>query len=162
MIYTIGYSDRVLPEFVRQLEVRGVTQLIDVRSNPWSRNPVYSRQRIEEWSSTQGIYYRFCGEILGGMSDVGLRDPEYISAISKIARASTNEVIAIMCAEGDPAKCHRTWSIAGSLLARHEIDPISVLRDNTEERSTQSILRVSKRKLPDFTLDYLNAQISLF
>lgn len=162
MIYSVGYSNRTLPEFTRELEKRSITQLVDVRSRPWSRNPSYNRKAIERWSEGMGVHYRFEGGILGGdLSDT--RDLTLLAkTISRIADAGAKENLAIMCAEGDPAKCHRTWDVSVWLLGWHEIDPISILRDGTEERATQSLLRVSKRDMPAHASRYLSGQRSMF
>jgi uncharacterized protein (DUF488 family) len=50
MIFTIGYSNRSLPEFVGELRKRAITQIIDVRSSPWSRNAPFNASQIERWS----------------------------------------------------------------------------------------------------------------
>lgn len=162
MIYTIGYSNRALFEFTKELEKRSITKLVDVRSRPWSRNPAYNRKSMERWTETLGVQYCFAGEVLGGMSDFTPYDADHQTIVDDIIRSSINESIAIMCAEGDPAKCHRTWSVAVSILARHEIDPISILRDGQEERASYSLTRVSQSSLPPFTLNYLDRQKSLF
>lgn len=161
MIWTIGYSNRTLPEFTRELEKRDITLLVDVRSRPWSRNPSFNQKAIEKWSERMGVHYRWEGQMLGG--DHAERELQSIAkSISQLAKASTNESIAIMCAEGDPASCHRTWDVSVWLLRWHAIDPISILRDGNEERATQSLLRVSKGNLPDHASQYLSRQRSLF
>jgi len=162
MIYTIGYSNRALPEFTRELEKRDITRLVDVRSRPWSRNPQYNRKAMEQWSERLSIHYCFEGEILGGDQSNNRELSLLAKTISRIAQASVSENIAVMCAEGDPAKCHRTWDVSVYLLQWHDIDPISILRDGTEEFASQSLKRVSKRNLPAHAQQYLSNQISLF
>lgn len=162
MIYTIGYSNRALSEFTRELARRSITRLVDVRSRPWSRNPSFSRKTIEAWSGRIGIHYAYEGETLGGDKSDERELSELAKAVSGIADAGSKENVAIMCAEGDPARCHRTWDVAVWLLKWHEIDPISILRDGTEERATQSLLRVSKRDLPEHASHSLSGQRSMF
>jgi uncharacterized protein (DUF488 family) len=162
MIYTIGYSNRPLPEFTSELERRSITRLIDVRSRPRSRNPSYNHRAIEQWSERMGMHYCFEGATLGGDNQEGLELSLLAKAVSRIANASERENVAIMCAEGDPAKCHRTWDVSVWLLGWHGIDPISILRDGREERATQSLLRVSKRNLPEHASRYLSGQRSMF
>lgn len=162
MIWTIGYSNRPLPEFIIELERRGITRLIDVRSRPWSRNSNYNRNAIERWSEGLGIHYSFEGQVLGGDHDNDRELSVIAKSILKIAEAGAIENAAIMCAEGDPAKCHRTWDVSVWLLRWHGIDPTGILRDGSEERATQSLLRVSKRDLPPHASQYLSDQRSLF
>jgi len=161
MIWTIGYSNRTLTEFTRELERRSITRLIDVRSRPWSRNPNFSRKAIETWSDRIGIHYAYEGETLGGDQGEDRELSVVAKAVSGIAEAGSKENVAIMCAEGDPARCHRTWDVSVWLLRWHEIDPTSILRDGTEERATQSLLRVSKRDFAHAS-QYLSGQRSMF
>ncbi len=162
MIYTIGYSNRSLLEFTKELEKRAVTRLVDVRSRPWSRNPQFNRKAIERWSEKLGIHYCWEGEILGGDQSDNRELSLLAKTIPRIAQASVSENIAVMCAEGDPAKCHRTWDVSVYLLHWHDIDPISILRDGTEEFASQSLKRVSKRNLPPHASQHLSGQRSLF
>lgn len=142
MIYTIGYSTRSLPEFWGELEKRRITHLIDVRSSPWSRNAPFYAPQIEKWAPKAGIFYRQCGEILGGMSNTPVDDPAYIGSLEKIIEASIREPVAIMCAEGNPEHCHRTWDIAASLLIHWGIIATSICRDGSTEDATTSLRRV--------------------
>lgn len=162
IIYTIGYSNRPLPEFTHELEKRSITRLFDVRSRPWSRNPSYNRKAIERWSDKLGIHYCVEGDVLGGDDSEGRELSVIAKSISRIVGSAGSENVAVMCAEGDPAKCHRTRDVSVWLLSWHEIDPVSILRDGSEERATQSLLRVSKRNLPDHASQYLSCQRSLF
>lgn len=162
VLYTIGYSNRPLPEFTQELEKRSITRLIDVRSRPWSRNPQYNRKAVERWSERLGIHYCWEGEILGGDQSDKRELSLLAKTISRIAQGSLSENIAIMCAEGDPAKCHRTWDVTVYLMSLRGIEPISILRDGAEERASQSLLRVAKRDLPLHASQYLSSQRSLF
>ncbi len=142
MIFTIGYSNRSLPQFLGELEKRNITQLIDVRSSPWSRNAPFNAPQIEKWTSKAGIFYRQCGEILGGMSTTPIDDPAYIAALEKIVDVSMREPVAIMCAEGEPEHCHRTWDIAAVMLIRWGVICQSIRRNGKTEDATVSLTRV--------------------
>lgn len=164
MIFTIGYSDRSLPNFIDELTRRGITQLVDVRSKPWSRNAAFNATQIERWSSQEGILYRRAGEILGGQSSVAIDDPSYLDALLSIIEASSREPVAVMCAEGDPAKCHRTWDIGASLLIRYGVVARSILRGGTEEVVTRTLRRVRPNQFRPSMLDaigsaYLNPKV---
>lgn len=162
MIYTIGYSTRTLPEFLHELERRGVTQLWDVRSSPYSRNAPFNAPQIERWAAAAGIFYRQAGDVLGGRADMELDDPFYLEMLDRLLDASSREPLAIMCAEGDPAQCHRTWDIGASLLVRYGVVARSILRDGREEDLTDTLRRVPTSRYAPLTRALLDTQHSLF
>ena len=144
MIYTIGYSNRSLPEFLNELNGRGIRQLWDVRSSPWSRNASFNAPQIVQWSERAGIYYRQCGSIFGGRSEIALDDPRYINLLGELTNAANSEIVAIMCAEGDPALCHRSWAIGASLLLKCNVSVTSILRDGSLEDINATINRIRR------------------
>lgn len=162
MIYSLGYSSRTLPEFLRELERRGITCLIDVRSSPWSRNAPFNANQIERWSEKAGIMFRQSGDILGATADIPLDDPAYLAALDRIINAACREPVAIMCAEGDPAQCHRTWDVGASLLVRWGIVTRSILRDGWEEDITATLRRVIPSRIKPEIRAALDAQPDLF
>lgn len=142
MIFTIGTSNRTLVEFLHELERRQITVLIDVRSSPYSRLRWFNRGQIEKWAEHQGRFYRFEGQILGGRSETPVDHPDYLAALDRILSGAGRENIAIFCAEGDPAACHRSWDVGASLLVRHGVIARSILRDGREEDITDTLRRV--------------------
>ena len=159
MIWTIGYSNRSLPEFLHELQSRGITQLVDVRSSPWSRYPVFNANQIASWADREGILYRQEGAVLGGRAEIGLDHPDYIAALDRIIDAARREPLALMCAEGDPAQCHRTWDIGASLLARYGLIVRNILRDGREEDATETLRRVSASRIAAEIYDMLLARL---
>jgi len=162
MIYTIGYSDRTLPQFLHELERRGITQIIDVRSGPWSRNATFNATQIAQWSERAGILYRQDGKILGGRAEISLDHPEYLAALDRILDAASRERVVVMCAEGRPEDCHRTTDIAASLLARFGVVAQSIRRDGLDEDVTDTLLRVPASRIDPLIRTMLDAQPSLF
>jgi uncharacterized protein (DUF488 family) len=162
MIFTIGYSTRTLPEFLRELDRRGITQLWDVRSSPWSRNQPFNANQIERWAERSGILYRQYGEILGGRADIALDHPDYLIALDRLLDAASREPLAIMCAEGRPEDCHRTTDIAASLLARYGLIVRSICRDGSDEDVTDTLQRVPASRIDPLICAILDAQQSLF
>lgn len=146
MIYTIGYSNRTLPEFLGELRKRGVTQLIDVRSSPWSRNTSFNAPQIERWSERAGIMYRRYGDVLGGRSEIPADDARYVNALDDVLDKAGREPIVIMCAEGDPAQCHRSWDVGASLLLRYGLIAINILRDGRHEDLTDTLARTNPNR----------------
>ena len=124
MIFTIGYSNRSQTEFLSELQKRQITQLWDVRSSPWSRNAVFNGPQISRWAENAGIMYRQCGGTFGGRAEISVDAEEYVSLLESLIAHARNEHLAIMCTEGDPALCHRSWdvgpafSFVGTLLSK--------------------------------------------
>lgn len=162
MLFSIGYSDRTLPQFLHELERRGITQIIDVRSSPWSRNAAFNATQIAQWSERAGILYRQEGKVLGGRAEMPLDHPDYLAALDRILDAACRERIVLMCAEGRPEDCHRTTDIAASLLARCGVIVRSICRDGSDEDVTDTLQRVSAGRIAPLIRDLLERQPSLF
>lgn len=162
MIYTIGYSTRTLPEFHRELERRGITQLWDVRSSPWSRNQPFNANQIERWAERAGIFYRQAGDVLGGRTEIALDDARYLAALDSLLDAACREPLVVMCSEGRPEDCHRTTDIAASLLARFGVVTRSIRRDGADEDVTDTLMRVPVGRIDPLIRTMLDAQPSLF
>lgn len=162
MIYTIGYSTRTLSEFLHELERRGITQLVDVRSSPWSRNQPFNANHIERWAEQGGILYRQAGAVLGGRAEIALDHPDYLAALDRLLDTACRERLAIMCSEGDPAQCHRTWDVGASLLVRHGVIARSISRDGREEDVTDTLERVPLSRIAPEIRAMLDARTDLF
>jgi uncharacterized protein (DUF488 family) len=161
MIYTIGYSDRTLPQFLYELERRGITQIIDVRSSPWSRNAAFNATQIAQWSERAGILYRQEGKVLGGRAEIPVEHPDYLAALDRVLDAACRERVVVMCAEGRPEDCHRTWDVGASLLVRHGVIARSILRDGREEDLTETLRRVPSSRMSPPIIAALSSQPSL-
>jgi uncharacterized protein (DUF488 family) len=160
MIFTIGYSNRSQPEFLSELQKRKITQLWDVRSSPWSRNAAFNGTQIERWTEKAGILYRQCGHVLGGRSDVSLDANEYVDLLQNLVAVGGKERLAIMCAEGDPALCHRSWSVGASIFFRWQVSIQSILRDGTSEPLIETLRRVRRSNFAPLILDRMDAQFT--
>lgn len=133
IIHTVGHSNHPIARFVALLETAGVETLIDVRSHPGSRfHPQFNKAALANALKASGIGYRWLGETLGGKpKDASLCDesghpdyarmastPAFAAGINGIAALAATSSLAIMCAEEDPARCHRTLLVTPALLAR--------------------------------------------
>ncbi len=128
-IFTVGHSDQDADSFVELLSRYDVTAVVDVRSHPGSSwAPQFNRSAIRSLLRTHNIRYAFMGEQLGVRSrDPSLyqdgriayarllTSPPFREGLSRVARASADEVIAVMCSERDPLTCHRSILIAPAL-----------------------------------------------
>ena len=113
LIYTLGTDRRSREDFVEILLGYGITALLDVRSFPYSKLPVFHRDNLEKMLETHGIDYHSLSRELGGLRKGGYAsytDTEDfrkgIDAVEVIAREKTS---VILCAERFPWKCHRKW-----------------------------------------------------
>lgn len=126
---TIGHSNRPLADFLALLAGAGIERLVDVRSHPASRRfPWFDRGRLEAALAEAGIAYTWEGEALGGrrrgkaadaqrhpaLDEAGFRayarhmeGAAFRAAVDRLL-AGPRDPTALMCAEADPARCHRS------------------------------------------------------
>lgn len=125
MIFTIGYEDRTIAEFLDRLKKHGVNTLIDVREIPFSRKRDFSKTRLSEHLEAAGIKYIHIGK-LGSPRELRKKlheDKDYDSFFDKYKayletlngdmeelyeNIIARDVSCFMCMERDPFKCHRT------------------------------------------------------
>lgn len=111
VIYTIGYDARPINEFIGLLKYYGIRCVVDVRRFPKSRFPEYNRENLCRLLESNGIRYIWLGEKLGGFRGGYIRymgTREFWEGIkSLIEVAESMDVIAIMCRERIPWRCHR-------------------------------------------------------
>ena len=139
-LWTVGHSNLNLHDFLVLLDAHGVEVLADVRRYPASRrHPHFDAVALERSLDAAGIEYVHVVE-LGGMrlprpdsphmalgADMfrGYADhmasDEFARGVSLILALAAGKRTAAMCAEADPAHCHRSL-LADALLARgHEV-----------------------------------------
>jgi uncharacterized protein (DUF488 family) len=134
LIHTIGHSDHTTAAFVDLLRRYGITLVVDVRSQPYSRwAPQFNRETLARDLQGAGIAYRFMGDALGGRpADPTLYDPgqerpdyqrvgqtpAYQTGMDQLLDLAGTEQVAVMCSEGDHRRCHRHLLVAQTLLER--------------------------------------------
>ncbi len=110
-IWTIGHSNRSIPEFVSLLKEHRITLVCDVRSFPTSKVEHFRRERMEEWLPRVGIRYVWLGESLGGYRSGGyvnwMKTEMFKQGISDLIKLAKKNNVCIMCMEVDPRYCHR-------------------------------------------------------
>jgi len=130
-IYTIGYGPRDVDAFLGALVDYGIQYLIDVRSYPDTSGyrSDFARTALTPRLRGVGVAYLFMGNDLGGRPrdarcyvdgavdyDALSRTAAYRRGVHRLLDAWRQErVVALMCAEGDPAPCHRSRLIGESL-----------------------------------------------
>jgi uncharacterized protein (DUF488 family) len=127
-IYTLGTDRRSEEDFIEILLAYDINALIDVRSFPRSRIPVFSKENLEHLLGREGIEYHFLGKELGGFRKGGYTSyiitDDFSKGINLLESIANMKRSVIICAERFPWKCHRKW-IARELHKRGwEIDHI--------------------------------------
>ena len=131
-IYTIGYATKPITTFTEQLRKYRINAIADIRSVPYSKAfHEYHQENIAAYLKKQNIHYVYLGEELGPRS-------KEISHYNQHGQVQFNRLmqsalfhkgidrlieglkkgysIALMCAEKDPATCHRSLLVAHFLV----------------------------------------------
>lgn len=131
-IYSIGYGNRSISDFIQILKDNQIQVVVDVRSMPYSRyRPAFNSKALAQNLTDVGIGYMFKGNELGGKpKDVALQSndlPDY----DKIRKTISYQQglyylecgielgfrIAVLCACLDHTDCHRN-KLIGVDMAR--------------------------------------------
>lgn len=135
-IYTIGHSTRTLEFFVRMLQGHEIEQVADVRTVPRSRkHPQFDRDTLPPVLEAEGIRYVHLKGLGGwrkpqpdspntawrndsfrGYADY-MQTPEFAQNLEALIALARTARTAIMCAEGNPYRCHRSL-ISDALTVR--------------------------------------------
>ncbi len=146
-VWTIGHSDQGPEAFIEALAGHDVKTLADVRRYPHSRrNPWTNVDTLNKTLFRAGVRYVYLGDTLGGHRDghvdsqhtalAGssfqayadhMETPIFATGYARLLQEADAAPTAIMCAEGNPKKCHRRM-LADRLVAdgwrvRHIQDP---------------------------------------
>lgn len=117
---TVGHSNRDLDAFLATLHQGDVAYLVDVRSHPRSRWDHFCKDPLASALRDHGIGYDHEPR-LGGLRDEPYEEhmetPDWQEAFEALLERAREEPTAVMCAERDPAACHRRH-IASAALDR--------------------------------------------
>lgn len=160
-ILAIGYSTRAPTDLIRVLKAHGVTLVADVRTIPKSRHqPGFNSFELKKLLSKYHIKYHHF-ELLGGLrkplanslnkgwtnlSFRGFADymqtEEFAKGLNDLIKRAHEDKVVLMCAEGNPFRCHRSL-IADALtvmnimvfhissvksLRRHKLTPFAKVK----------------------------------
>ena len=124
-IFTIGYENSTVGDFIDALTSAGVEQVIDVRAVPNSRRPGFSKTPLRNTLAEVGIDYvhlRALGTPADGRTAARagrhqdleriyagqLELPEAIAEGAQMLALAGEKPSALLCYERDPEHCHRT------------------------------------------------------
>jgi uncharacterized protein (DUF488 family) len=165
-VFTIGHSNHSMDRFLDLLRKYEISAIADVRSQPYSRfNPQFNREVLEKSLRSAGISYAFLGRELGARSEdkgcyVGGRVQYGLLAKTDLFRQGIERVmngiekhrIALLCAEKEPLKCHRTILVARQLAATG-VEIQHILENGDLESHEAALSRLLKEdKLPESDL----------
>lgn len=131
-LFTVGYEGRTLEGYLDLLSGGGVTLLCDVRRNPISRKPGFSRKALAAACARMGIRYEHLPELgipsekrraVKTQADRDALLAEYERTTLVLQKEAVLRVacwvqeglaVALTCFEADPARCHRHF-VAGAV-----------------------------------------------
>jgi uncharacterized protein (DUF488 family) len=130
VICTVGHGARSAVELVSILQNAHIRTLVDVRAFPTSRrHPQFSRESLSGTLRAAGIAYEWQGEALGGYRKVSYQEHMKTAGFREAAAAlaALGDGVCIMCAERNPADCHRLhiadWLVAHGQKVMHLLAP---------------------------------------
>jgi uncharacterized protein (DUF488 family) len=154
-VFTIGYANRSIEQFIALLRDNSITAVADVRSIPFSRsNPEFNKDALKQSLDHVGVAYVFLGKELGARTE----DAECYSfgrveygrlaatslfqaGLNRIQRGSLTRRIALMCAEKEPFDCHRCI-LVGRPLSERGLRIVHILGDGQLEEHSATMRRL--------------------
>jgi len=137
-IFTVGHSDLTFMRFLTLIQASNINHIIDIRSIPYSRRTPWSnKSRLSEILKPFQIRYTYLGHKLGGKKQPIHRisrqqgissQADYDDGIHLLLQLSMRDKLALLCAEGDPALCHRQHIVAQTLIDA-EITVLHILKN---------------------------------
>ena len=152
-IHTIGHSNLSVESLVEMLKRRGITEVIDVRSTPYSRHvPQFNRENIRATLERNGAGYTHMGDSLGGRPQeerlydrdgranysLMAQEKTFQDAIRQVEQMAEDKRIALMCTEADPLRCHRTLLVSQELASRG-MGIIHLMQDGHRENHEETM-----------------------
>ena len=133
-IYSVGYEGLTVAGLVERLQQSRIDELVDVRANPFSRRPGFSKKRLAESLAAAGITYRhepLLGNAFRDVEDFAaamdlmrghLATGEPAEAVDRLISLAEGRRIAVLCLETDQRRCHRQVVLEAALAREPELD----------------------------------------
>jgi uncharacterized protein (DUF488 family) len=130
-VFTIGHSNHTLEHLLSLLKLHGVQVVVDARSQPYSKFAAqFEQDRLKTSLHEAGIRYVFLGRELGGrpkgeefydseghvLYDRVAATGLFQEGLSRLERGIREYTVAMLCAEENPAECHRRLLVARVLV----------------------------------------------
>ena len=155
-IFTIGHSNHSLEDFLALLSRHRIGAVADVRSVPWSRfNPQFNRNALKDALGRRGVHYVYLGRELGGRPQdpacyedgrvryaLVARTAGFRDGIARVTGGAEEHRIALMCAEREPLRCHRTLLVARA-LDEGGVEVVHILAGGSVEAHAETMARLT-------------------
>jgi uncharacterized protein (DUF488 family) len=134
-VLTIGHSNHSLDHFLDLLRRHAIQVIADVRSHPYSAySSHFDHGHLMKAVRAEGLQYIYLGAELGGrprgdayydadgrvLYDKVAESSEFRSGLARLEKGLGQYRVALLCAEEDPAGCHRRL-LVGRVLAQRGI-----------------------------------------
>ncbi len=166
-LFTVGHSNKTLDDLLAELQHFAIEAVIDVRSYPHSRRfPHFNKAYLQQALPEHGIAYHWWGHLLGGrprdaacytdsrIDYAKLRTrPYFQEGIRRLVAAHRQgKRWALLCSEGNPARCHRALLIGEELRRYHDIHLQHIVRHpKTRQMTIKPQLEVIREAFPHGT-----------
>jgi len=129
-VFTVGHSRHSADRFLAILRAHAIDQVVDVRSQPCSKwAPHFDGSALHRTLVASGVGYVFLGRQLGGRPEdrsvywadgtvdyaLRARAPDFADGVAQLLALARSRRTAILCAEEDPACCHRRLLVTPAL-----------------------------------------------
>jgi uncharacterized protein (DUF488 family) len=133
-IYSVGYEGLTVGGLIERLQQSRIEEVVDVRANPYSRRPGFSRKRLAASLEQAGIAYRhepLLGNAFRDVEDFDaamalmrghLARAEPAEAVARLVSLAADRRIAVLCLENDQRRCHRQVVLEAALARAPALD----------------------------------------
>jgi uncharacterized protein (DUF488 family) len=130
-VFTIGHSNQTFERFLSILKTNGVQVVVDVRSQPYSKYATqFDHENLKLALQAAEILYLYLGRELGGrpegdefydqkghvLYDRLAKTSLFQEGLARLERGIREYEVAMLCAEENPAFCHRHLLVSRVLL----------------------------------------------
>lgn len=146
-LYTIGYENVGVPDFIAALQAAKIKTLIDVREVANSRRAGFSKKALMASLAEAGIAYIHMKplgtpkagrdaaragktDVMRGIYEARLVEPESQLALAETAELAGKGRVCIMCLEHDWRECHR------AIVAEHLAADFGVKAKHLEPKAS--------------------------
>ena len=127
VVFTWGYQGRQLSELEARIGELGIDKVVDVRGNPYSRNPAWQKENLEKFLGERYCWIGWLGDAHyaeGG--DPRLRNAKRgMSEVDRLIAGGVRRLL-LLCYERDWRVCHRN-QVADMIADKHAAQVVHLI-----------------------------------